>query len=102
MLLDEPSSGIAQREAEALGPLLLQIREALGASLIVIEHDMALISSISDRLVALDQGRVVTSGPPAEVLAHPEVVASYLGGDRAVIGRSGAVAATGPSSPELP
>ena len=102
VLLDEPSSGIAQREAEALGPLLLQIREALGASLIVIEHDMALISSISDRLVALDQGRVVTSGPPAEVLAHPEVVESYLGGDRAVIGRSGAVAATGPSSPELP
>ena len=90
VLLDEPSSGIAQREAEALGPLLLRIRDALGASLVVIEHDMGLISSVSDRLVALDQGRVVTSGPPADVLAHPDVVNSYLGGDLAVLGRSGA------------
>jgi branched-chain amino acid transport system ATP-binding protein len=89
VLLDEPSSGIAQREAEALAPLLLRIRDALDASLIVIEHDMSLISSVSDRLVALDQGRVVTMGPPDDVLAHPEVVASYLGGDRAVLTRSG-------------
>ncbi|MCB1039752.1 MAG: ATP-binding cassette domain-containing protein, partial [Acidimicrobiales bacterium] len=97
VLLDEPSSGIAQREAEALGPLLLRIRDALGASLVVIEHDMALISSVSDRLVALDQGRVVTVGTPDEVLAHPEVVESYLGGDRAVIDRSGP--ATVPAAP---
>jgi branched-chain amino acid transport system ATP-binding protein len=89
VLLDEPSSGIAQREAEALGPLLGRIRDALDASLVVIEHDMSLISSVSDRLVALDQGRVVTIGTPDEVLAHPEVVESYLGGDRAAIGRSG-------------
>ena len=81
VLLDEPSSGIAQREAEALG--------TLDASLVVIEHDMALISSVSDRLVALDQGRLIAAGPPAEVLAHPAVVESYLGGDAAVIGRSG-------------
>jgi len=101
VLLDEPSSGIAQREAEALGPLLLRIRDALGASLIVIEHDMSLISSVSDRLVALDQGRVVTIGPPAEVLAHPEVVESYLGGDRAVIARSDVATskAAAPASP---
>ncbi|QXC61236.1 MFS transporter [Aquihabitans sp. G128] len=90
VLLDEPSSGIAQREAEALGPLLLGIRDSLDASLVVIEHDMSLISSVSDRLVALDQGRLVTDGPPADVLAHPAVVESYLGGDAAVIGRSGA------------
>ena len=89
VLLDEPSSGIAQREAEALGPLLLRIRDALGASLVVIEHDMGLISSVSDRLVALDQGRLVTAGAPADVLVHPAVVESYLGGDAAVIARSG-------------
>ena len=71
VLLDEPSSGIAQREAEALGPLLLRIRDALGASLVVIEHDMGLITSVSDRLVALDLGRVVTHGPPDEVLRPP-------------------------------
>ncbi len=97
VLLDEPSSGIAQREAEALGPLLLRIRDTLGASLVVVEHDMALISSVSDRLVALDQGRLVTSGPPAEVLAHPAVVESYLGGDPSAIGRSGGTRSAAPS-----
>ena len=89
VLFDEPSSGIAQRETEALGPLLLRIRDQLGASLVVIEHDMPLITSISDRLVALDQGRVVTIGEPSEVLHHPEVVASYLGTSPDVIARSG-------------
>ncbi len=90
VLLDEPSSGIAQREAEALGPLLLRIRDSLDASIVVIEHDMSLITSVSDRLVALDQGRVVTEGIPSEVLAHPEVVASYLGSDTSVLSRSAA------------
>ena len=97
VLLDEPSSGIAQREAEAMAPLLLRIRDALDASLIVIEHDMSLITAVSDRLVALDQGRVVTSGAPADVLAHPDVIESYLGGDRAVISRSGPASAAGAS-----
>jgi len=90
VLLDEPSSGIAQREAEALQPLLLRIRENLGASLVVIEHDMPLITAVSDRLVALDQGHVVTVGAPTAVLSHPEVVESYLGNTREVIERSGA------------
>ncbi len=88
VLLDEPSSGIAQREAEALGPLLLQIRDALDASLVIIEHDMTLISSVSDRLVALDQGRVIAHGSPETVLADPLVIDAYLGGNRAVLGRS--------------
>ncbi|MGI8755301.1 MAG: ATP-binding cassette domain-containing protein, partial [Acidimicrobiales bacterium] len=79
VLLDEPSSGIAQREAEALAPVLVGLRDQLGASLLVIEHDIALVSSVADRLVALDQGRVVTAGPPAQVLDHPDVVAAYLG-----------------------
>ncbi|MCX7620472.1 MAG: MFS transporter [Acidimicrobiales bacterium] len=89
VLLDEPSSGIAQKEAEALGPLIKRIRENLDASIIVIEHDMPLISSVSDRLLALDQGRVVTSGSPRGVLNHPAVVASYLGNTEEVIARSG-------------
>ena len=79
VLLDEPSSGLAQREAEALAPLLLRLRDELGASLLLVEHDMALVTAVSDRLVALDLGRVVTDGPPDAVLAHPDVVASYLG-----------------------
>jgi branched-chain amino acid transport system ATP-binding protein len=89
VLLDEPSSGIAQREAEALAPLLLRIRDTLGASLLVIEHDMPLVTSVADRMIALDQGRVIAEGAPDEVLVHPDVVASYLGNNQDVIARSG-------------
>jgi ABC-type branched-subunit amino acid transport system ATPase component/MFS family permease len=91
VLLDEPSSGIAQREAEALGPVLRRVREELGASLLVIEHDLPLLLSIADRMVALDLGRLVTEGDPREVIDHPAVVASYLGTDAATIARSGAL-----------
>jgi len=92
VLLDEPSSGIAQREAEALGPLLRRVRDELGASLLVIEHDLPLLMSISDRMIALDLGRLVVEGSPSEVVEHPAVVASYLGTDEAAIARSGASA----------
>ncbi|MEX0875635.1 MAG: ATP-binding cassette domain-containing protein [Actinomycetota bacterium] len=90
ILFDEPSSGIAQREAEALGPLLKRVRDDTGAALLVIEHDMPLVTSIADRLIALDLGRVVTEGDPAQVVRHPDVVASYLGVDRSAVNRSGA------------
>jgi branched-chain amino acid transport system ATP-binding protein len=89
VLLDEPSSGIAQRETEALGPLLHRLRDGLGAALVVVEHDVPLVTSISDRLIAMDQGAVIAEGPPAEVVADPAVVASYLGTDRTAIARSG-------------
>ena len=79
LILDEPSSGIAQKETEALGPLLKQAQKLLGCSMLVIEHDMPLISGLADHLVALDRGRVVAHGPPADVLRHPQVVESYLG-----------------------
>jgi ABC-type branched-subunit amino acid transport system ATPase component/ABC-type branched-subunit amino acid transport system permease subunit len=79
ILLDEPSSGIAQRETEALAPLLRGIQEGTGAALVVIEHDMPLLRSVVDRLIAMDQGTVIADGPTAEVLHHPAVVASYLG-----------------------
>lgn len=88
VLLDEPSSGIAQREAEALAPLMRQLRDQLGASLLVVEHDMSLISAVADRLVALDQGAVVTEGTPHEVLEHPDVVAAYLGGSDKILRRT--------------
>src|SRR4051794_27618573 len=89
LLLDEPSSGIAQREAEALGPLMLRIRDQLQASLLVIEHDLPLLTSVSDRMIAMDLGRVIASGAPDEVVHDPQVVASYLGDDQAAIARSG-------------
>ena len=90
MLLDEPSAGVAQKETEALGPLLRQIRDHTGAAMLVIEHDMPLLSGVCDRLVAMELGTVIAQGAPDEVLEHPAVVASYLGTDEAAIHRSGA------------
>jgi branched-chain amino acid transport system ATP-binding protein len=94
LLLDEPSSGIAQREAEALAPMLRRVRDQLGASLLVIEHDLPLLGQISDRMIALDLGRVVAEGTPTDVVEHPAVVASYLGTDEAAITRSGSTEGT--------
>jgi ABC-type branched-subunit amino acid transport system ATPase component len=94
VLLDEPSSGIAQREAEALGPLLGRIREVTGCAMVVIEHDMPLLLGVADRLYAFETGIVIADGPPREVVRHPEVVRSYLGDDLAAIRRSGAVVRT--------
>jgi branched-chain amino acid transport system ATP-binding protein len=82
LLLDEPSAGVAQRETEALGPLLRRVRAATGCSLVIIEHDMGLIASVCDELVALEFGSVIARGAPADVLAHPRVIASYLGQPR--------------------
>jgi branched-chain amino acid transport system ATP-binding protein len=98
VLLDEPSSGIAQRESEALGPLLIRIRDTLGASLLVIEHDMPLLTGIADRMIALDQGEVLVEGPPDTVLHDPDVIASYLGDTQTAIDRSGPNGAIRPNT----
>ncbi|HEX9682290.1 MAG TPA: ATP-binding cassette domain-containing protein [Acidimicrobiales bacterium] len=90
LLLDEPAAGVAQKETEALGPLLRRIQQETGCAMLVIEHDMPLITSVSDRIVALDLGAVVTIGVPDDVLNDPRVVESYLGGDIDVVKRSGA------------
>jgi ABC-type branched-subunit amino acid transport system ATPase component len=89
LLLDEPSSGIAQRESEALGELLGTIKDELGVTLLIIEHDIPLIMSLSDRIIAMEAGAVIAAGPPLEVRHNPRVVESYLGGDLQAIERSG-------------
>jgi ABC-type branched-subunit amino acid transport system ATPase component len=89
LLLDEPSSGVAQKETEALGPLLRRIQRETGCALLIIEHDMPLITSVSDRLICLELGAILSEGTPDEVVSDPRVVASYLGGDVDVINRSG-------------
>ena len=92
LMLDEPSGGVAQKETEALGPLLLRVREQVGCSVLVIEHDMPLLRTICDEMIALELGGIIAQGPPAEVLEHPAVIESYLGTDDTAINRSGAVA----------
>ena len=89
LLLDEPTGGVAQRETEAFGPLILSIREELGAAMVVIEHDMPLIMGISDRVYCLEAGGVIAEGTPEAVRDDPLVVASYLGTDERAIQRSG-------------
>jgi ABC-type branched-subunit amino acid transport system ATPase component len=91
LLLDEPTAGVAQREAEAFGPLLRGIRDELECSVLIVEHDMPLLMGLCDRVYALETGHVITEGTPEEVRNDPRVVASYLGTNEAAIGRSGSV-----------
>ncbi|MBH99235.1 MAG: ABC transporter [Acidimicrobiaceae bacterium] len=88
LCLDEPTAGIAQREAEAFGPLLKQIQQELAATMIVIEHDMPMIMSLSDRVYCLEAGQIIAEGYPDIVRNNPKVVASYLGTDERAIARS--------------
>lgn len=91
LMLDEPSAGIAQAEAEGLGPLLRRVRFETGCSMLVIEHDIPLISGIADELVAMDVGQVIVRGSPDEVLNNERVIESYLGTSEEVVRRSGII-----------
>jgi ABC-type branched-subunit amino acid transport system ATPase component/ABC-type branched-subunit amino acid transport system permease subunit len=89
LLLDEPSGGVAQRETEAMGPLLVRVQQHTGCSILVVEHDMPLLTAVCDRMIALELGEVIAEGTPGEVLEHPAVIESYLGTDESTIQRSG-------------
>jgi branched-chain amino acid transport system ATP-binding protein len=80
LLLDEPSSGLSVEETEDMAFWIQDIRTLLGVTVLMVEHDMSLVSAVSDRVVALNYGRVIAVGTPREVQAHPDVVKAYLGG----------------------
>lgn len=88
ILMDEPSSGLAQKECESLGALLTEIKEISGASLLIIEHDVPLIASIADELTCLHLGQVISNGSPQNVIEDPSVIDSFLGVDSQAISRS--------------
>jgi len=92
LLLDEPSSGIAQSEAEGLAPLLRRIQHETGATIMIIEHDMPLLSRVSDEMIVLDRGALLMRGTPAEVLNDDRVIEAYLGTSEAAVQRSGGLA----------
>ena len=79
LLLDEPASGLNHEEVEQLGDLVRELRGRFGLTVLLVEHHMGLVMRISDRVVALNFGRVIAEGSPDEVQRHPDVVSAYLG-----------------------
>jgi len=80
LLLDEPSSGLSVEETDDMAFWIQDIRTLLGVTVLMVEHDMRLVSAVSDQVLALNYGRRIALGPPREVQEHPEVVKAYLGG----------------------
>jgi len=80
LLLDEPSSGLSVEETEEMAFWIQDIRTLLGITVLMVEHDMSLVSAVSDRVLALNYGRTLTQGTAREVQEHAEVIKAYLGG----------------------
>ena len=79
LLLDEPMGGMNQEEKEDMARFILDVNQQWGTTVILIEHDMAVVMDISDRVAVLDRGRKIAEGSPGEVQRHPAVIRAYLG-----------------------
>ena len=79
LLLDEPAVGMAPAEAAALARAIRRVRDTLGVTVMIVEHNMHLMMGLADRIAAMNAGRLLAEGTPAEIRANPDVVAAYLG-----------------------
>jgi branched-chain amino acid transport system ATP-binding protein len=81
LLMDEPAAGLNPSETETMGELIAQIRSKRGIDVILVEHDIRMVTSVCDRILALNYGKVIAIDAPAQIIAHPEVIEAYLGVD---------------------
>ncbi len=87
LLLDEPVAGMNLEEVEDMARFIIDIRDELGISILMVEHDMGLVMDLADRIMAVDFGVPITTGTPAEVQRDPNVIKAYLGEDHDTGGR---------------
>jgi ABC-type branched-subunit amino acid transport system ATPase component len=91
LLLDEPTAGIAQREAEAFVPLLRRLHQLADTTIVLVEHDVPLVFALCTKVVMMETGRIVSVGTPEEVQSDPKALAAYLGASEEALAVSGAV-----------